>query len=78
MAAGGGHSCAIRLDTGAVVCWGSNGYGQATPPSSLDGRPGRRAVAIAAGGSHSCAIRAGNSAVVCWGSNATDRRRTSS
>ena len=62
------HSCAIQAGTGAVVCWGDNYYGQATPPPSVNGTAGT-ASAIAAGGGHSCAIQAGTGAVVCWGGN---------
>ena len=29
---GGSHACAIREDNGGLVCWGSNEYGQASPP----------------------------------------------
>src|SRR5262245_46006 len=77
IAAGYQHSCAIQAGTGAVVCWGDDYYGQATPPPSVDGTAGT-ASAIAAGGGefclfscadigHSCAIQAGTGAVVCWG-----------
>jgi hypothetical protein len=62
------HSCAIQAGSGAVICWGSNSYGQQTPPPSVDGTSGT-ASAIAAGGGHSCAIQAGSGAVVCWGDN---------
>src|SRR5262245_14964505 len=33
---GGNHSCAIQVDTGAVVGWG-NDQSEATPPASVDG-----------------------------------------
>src|SRR5262245_46683851 len=77
IAAGYEHSCAIQAGSGAVVCWGNNDFGQATPPSSVDGTAGT-ASAIAAGGAVgwvfgcvpmglSCAIQAGSGAVVCWG-----------
>jgi len=62
------HSCAIQAGTGAVVCWGRNVSGQATPPPSVDGATGT-ASAIAAGGFHSCAIQAATGAVVCWGND---------
>jgi hypothetical protein len=64
IAAGGYHSCTIQGATGAVVCWGSDYDGQATPPGSVDGGTGT-ATAIAAGDSHSCAIQAGTRAVIC-------------
>jgi hypothetical protein len=51
-----------------VVCWGSDSYGQATPPDAVNGVLGT-ATAIAAGGEHSCAIQAGTGDVICWGKN---------
>src|SRR5262245_56296753 len=78
IAAGYEHDCAIQAGTGAVVCWGNDFFGRATPPPSVDGSAGT-ASAIAAGGAefcplfscapvgHSCAIQAGTGAVVCWG-----------
>ena len=61
VSAGGGHTCAIKVDS-TIVCWGSNDYGQATPP------PGTFK-AIDAGGLHTCAIRTDDT-VTCWGKNA--------
>jgi len=57
IAAGQQHSCAIQAESGAVVCWGWNDYGQATPPPSVDGTAGT-ATAIAAGRYHTLAIAA--------------------
>src|SRR5881396_2365054 len=65
IAVGGYHDCALQAATGAVVCWGENSQGAATPPDSVNGIAGT-ASAIAAGGDHSCAI-AGDGDVVCWG-----------
>ena len=62
------HSCAIQTGTGAVVCWGENSYGAATPPPSVNGAAGT-ATAVAAAAWHSCAIRAVSGAVVCWGAS---------
>ena len=31
LSAGGAHTCGI-LEDGTVACWGSNSYGQASPP----------------------------------------------
>jgi hypothetical protein len=59
---------AARSD-GPVVGWGSNIYGETTPPPSVDGTAGAAATAIAAGGYHSCSIQAGTGKVVCWGYN---------
>jgi hypothetical protein len=55
IAAGALHSCAIQAGTGAVICWGANGSGQATPPASVNGTAGT-ASAIAAGRVHTLAI----------------------
>lgn len=70
----GGHTCAL-LDTGAVRCWGFNGFGQlgdgteinrSTPvqPAGLSGG----VTALAVGGQHTCALLAGGT-VRCWGLN---------
>jgi len=70
IAAGAGPNissgCAIRAGRGAVICWGDDSSGQATPPPSVDGTTGS-ASAITTGYEHSCAIQAGSHAVVCWG-----------
>jgi alpha-tubulin suppressor-like RCC1 family protein len=72
---GGWHSCAV-LTTGAVSCWGHNGFGAlgngtTAPPTPL-GTPITASLmgtasAVASGGFHTCAIAAG--AVSCWGAN---------
>ncbi|MCL2823602.1 MAG: RCC1 repeat-containing protein, partial [Polyangiaceae bacterium] len=71
---GNSHTCAI-LDTGMVMCWGSNRSGQLgtgdkqgskTPVfSSLRSD----VLAIAAGASHTCALMKSTQGVMCWGSN---------
>ena len=53
-------SCAIASD-GTVECWGSGGWGKASPP------PGRF-VSVEAGTSHTCGIRASGT-TICWGRN---------
>lgn len=74
LALGQGHSCALNA-TGAVYCWGWNGYGQlgngtqtssptATPVNGLSSG----VLAIATGAAHTCALLAGGS-VRCWGWN---------
>lgn len=72
IAAGAGHSCAIR-DGGQVVCWGKNDVGQlgngTTDPSNVPvDVPGLDdAVQISIGlGEHSCALRSTGD-LVCWG-----------
>ena len=74
IAAGAYHSCA-RIETGAVVCWGDNRFGQlgdgsrtasATPvPVRGLAAPAR---AVAAGFSFTCALLEDGRAQ-CWGSN---------
>jgi hypothetical protein len=56
----------VAASTGAVVGWGSDDNGQATPPDAVNGVSGT-ATAIAAGHEHSCAIQAASGNVVCWG-----------
>ena len=51
IAAGWYHSCAIRAGSGAVVCWGDDYLGQATPPASVNGTAGT-ASAIEIGRAH--------------------------
>ncbi|MCH2109427.1 MAG: RCC1 repeat-containing protein, partial [Polyangiaceae bacterium] len=71
------HSCAV-LDTGAINCWGYNGYGQlgdgteydSTSPvavSVIDGTT-NKAVSVSTGVSHSCAVL-DTGAANCWGWN---------
>ncbi len=52
------HSCGRRA-SGEAICWGNNGWGQASPPSG-------QFIAITAGRSHSCGLRP-SGAAVCWG-----------
>jgi hypothetical protein len=61
LAAGGSHTCELKPD-GTAVCWGSNSFGQATPPA------GEVFVQLAAGENHTCGLRA-NGTVRCWGEN---------
>jgi len=60
VSAGGGHTCGVRSDD-AVVCWGRNDHGQATPPEGQFER-------VSAGSQHTCGLKVDGS-VVCWGSN---------
>lgn len=61
IAAGGKHSCAIRMDS-SVVCWGDNHYDQITVSGDL------RAKDIKLGHAHSC-VRDHNNHIQCWGWN---------
>jgi len=74
LAAGGQHMCAVK-NTGALLCWGWNGYGQLgdgtgseryepTEANGLDSG----VVAVAPGMYHTCASLA-TGAVKCWGYN---------
>ncbi|MCC6629870.1 MAG: hypothetical protein IT340_21030 [Chloroflexi bacterium] len=77
VAAGGGHSLALRSD-GSVVAWGANSFGQLGDgtttgkafPVVVAGLSG--VLAIAAGASHSLALKA-DGTVVAWGYNAYGR-----
>ena len=59
-AAGGAHSCAIRVG-GTLVCWGDDSEGQ------LDGIPAGTFAAVSAGGAHTCAIAVEGGSLECWG-----------
>ena len=54
------HSCALR-ESGEIVCWGDNEYGQSSPPVG-------RFISISGGGWYGCALRENGSAA-CWGYN---------
>jgi alpha-tubulin suppressor-like RCC1 family protein len=72
------YSCALKTD-GAVLCWGSNRYGQLGDPNIPVGtqtNPVPTAVVnlgtdnqqISAGDDHSCVLK-NNGNVLCWGAN---------
>jgi alpha-tubulin suppressor-like RCC1 family protein len=77
LAAGAAHTCAL-METGAVRCWGHNGYGKLgygntqsigddeAPVAAGDVNVGGPVVQLAAGGSHTCALL-DTGAVRCWG-----------
>lgn len=68
---------------GAIRCWGSDQFGQSTPPTENElgsiineGAEGLEGpwVAVGAGYAHSCGLRAGGS-IYCWGIN-SDQQST--
>ena len=77
ISAGIDHTCAIT-NTGAVKCWGFNGYGvladgtttNSNVPVQVNHSTGMRAVAIATPGYGACAIFE-NGSVYCWGQSYT-------
>ena len=59
------HTCTVRAE-GTIACWGSDEYGQSTPPPPhVDAAP---YTAVAAGVEHTCALSAAGE-VLCWGHN---------
>ncbi len=83
LTAGNNHSCAL-LETGSVMCWGENEYGQLgngyqsynsepEPVHVITDRYNPSSIltgvkAISAGGYHTCALMETGS-VMCWGQN---------
>ncbi len=80
ISAGGDHICAIRMESGEMVCWGNDDYGQSSPPGgerfvwSTDGsnpaEPFPPYLDVSAGYYHTCALRE-DGAAVCWGAGNT-------
>ncbi|MCA0268032.1 MAG: hypothetical protein LCH53_02240 [Bacteroidetes bacterium] len=80
LAAGGDHTCAL-LKTGAVQCWGYNGYGQlgyndTQARGDQSGEMGVNlpqltfpggAATLVAGADHACALVSSDGSVRCWG-----------
>ncbi len=69
--AGGTSHALLAEDSGTVVAWGSNTYGQTNVPSGLT-----NATAVAAGDAHSLALKA-DGTVVAWGRNDSSIGQTS-
>ncbi len=68
VAAGANHTCAV-LSSGAVRCWGADGWGDGNSVWAGQTRvpPGLAPVlAVTAGGGHSCALHR-DGQVTCWG-----------
>ena len=55
------HNCALRHD-GSAVCWGSDVFGQASPPAD------ERFSSISSGSGYTCGLRF-DSRVLCWGND---------
>ena len=73
LAIGASYGCGLA-ETGAVICWGDNQFGQlgrSQPPGQrlMPVDLGQRAIQISSGDSHACALLADHS-VSCWGDNA--------
>ena len=60
VSAGLSYTCGMRLD-GSVACWGSNQFGQASPPAG-------EFASVSAGYWHTCGMKQDGS-VACWGRN---------
>jgi alpha-tubulin suppressor-like RCC1 family protein len=77
IAAGGYHSCGVRV-TGVAMCWGDNTFGQLGNGTTTDAstpvtvRSLADALAISASNEHSCALLT-NGTAKCWGRNADGR-----
>lgn len=56
--AGRANVCALKVD-GTLLCWGSDAYGQSTPPAGTF-------TAVSVGDDHACAIRT-DQTLACWG-----------
>ena len=76
-AAGKAHICVV-MQSGSVVCWGSNTSGESgtgtatssgqTSPTPVLGITGL-ANQVSSGDSHSCALMSSTGSVYCWGAN---------
>ena len=74
---GWGHTCAIRAGSGAIDCWGDNGYRTWDPETEEEAyvetgqsdAPEGSFIAVSGGRTSTCAIRAGSGAIDCWGND---------
>ena len=58
VSAGGNHSCAVKAND-KITCWGSDQYGQSSPP-------GGKFRSVSAGYDHTCGVKL-NGKASCWG-----------
>ncbi len=58
-----GHACAVDA-AGEVVCWGTETWGELTPPALTGGAW----ASVSAGGDHTCAVADGGG-LGCWGAD---------
>jgi alpha-tubulin suppressor-like RCC1 family protein len=65
IAAGGDHTCGVRVADGKLVCWGDNTYGSAPPGPSDD-----TFVSVASSSFETCAVRT-DGRIVCFGNFAS-------
>lgn len=54
------HTCGVRND-GTVVCWGSNSYGEATPPAG-------EFIQVSGSYDYTCGVRSDRQ-LICWGAS---------
>ena len=76
---GGEHICAIRKNNAAIVCWGDDEHGQASPPGGERfigpeiypeelSSPSAPFISISSGEEHACGLDE-DRAIHCWGNN---------
>ena len=73
ISAGTVHTCAIRAGSGAIDCWGANGYRSWDPETEVEAyvetgqidAPDGRFTAVSAGSYHTCGLRE-SGAIECW------------
>jgi alpha-tubulin suppressor-like RCC1 family protein len=80
MRAGAYHTCAVRADNHAVICWGANDSGQILGDMRAGGVTapvpvGPPSIHVSPGAGHTCVIGTDDT-VTCWGSNASGQLGT--
>jgi len=59
VSAGSAEACGVKIDS-TIACWGSNSWGEATPPAGTF-------TSVSAGDAHSCGVKI-DGTIACWGS----------